>query len=146
MAKKHGMYGTSLTVRQIKSILKKTEALEKLRAEKDSMPPDRIVISYSDDDKKWMVTEHFTGKDKKNKSYSCKSKDFSELQEYVFQENFYGNVMMDLMEYLDGNLYSFDAGMFRVEHGLMNKAFSLEYVGHTERLTSEFNVNVFEEE
>ena len=141
MAKKT-VYGTSLTIRQIKSILKKTEKIEKMMADKESAPPDLIMISYSSDVGKWIVFEDYMSKKKVLRNRIVK--EIPVLQDYAFQANYYGQVLIDMMEHPEGNVYSFDSGLFRVEHGLMKKEFSLEFVQDGNDLNGEFNLIIYD--
>ena len=141
MAKKT-VYGTSLTIRQIKSILKKTEQLERRIADKESTPPDLIMISYYPDTEKWVVFEDYMSKKKKLQNRLVK--EISALQDYIFPSNYYGQVLLDLMACPEGNIYSFNIGMFRVENELMKKEFSLEFLRDGNDLNGEFNLIIYE--
>lgn len=139
-------FHTGLTIRQVKSILKKTEALERQRANQTDIPPDMIMISYSAEKGYFIVFEDFcSGTGKKRKFDHRKESEISSLQSYIFPANFYGQVLLDLMELPDetGNLFSFNAGMLRAETGLLRKEFSLEFEGN-ENPTSNFNIICYE--
>lgn len=139
MAKKT-VYGTSLNIRQIRSILNKTKALQVGYSENGSIPPEMIIISYSGGE--WTIHEDYTGK--KGKLEKRITKKVPALQDYVFHQAFLGQVLIDMMEYPDGNVFSFDGGMFKAEYGLIEKSFSLEYIGQEEKLKSLFDVLVYE--
>jgi len=141
MAKKT-VYGTSLTIRQIKSILKKTEQLERRIADKESAPPDLIMISYYPDTGKWIVFEDYMSKKKVLQKRIIK--EMAALQDYVFPSNYYGQVLLDLMACPEGNIYSFNTGLFRVENELMKKEFSLEFLHDGNDLNGEFNLIIYD--
>ena len=141
MAKKT-VYGTSLNIRQIRSILNKTKALQVGYSENGTIPPAMIIISYSGGE--WTIHEDYTGK--KGNLEKKITKKVPTLRDYVFHQAFLGQVLIDMMEYSDGNLFSFDGGMLKAEYGLIEKAFSLEYIGQDqeESLKSWFDVLVYE--
>lgn len=137
---KRTVFGTSLTIRQVKSLMRKVAEIEKRQADKETAPPDLIMISYTSG--KWVIFEDFMNKEKTFRKRETKEVD--SLQEYVFRENFHGQCLLDLMELPEGNVYSFNVGMLRAEHGLLKKEFSLEFLGHPHEMNGEFNLIVFE--
>lgn len=141
MAKKT-IYGTAMTIRQIKSILKKTEQIERRIADKESAPPDLIMISFSPTKGKWIVLEDYMCRKKVLQNRIVK--EITVLQDYIFPANYYGQVLLDMMEHPEGNVYSFNSGLFRVEHGLMKKEFSLKFVQDGNDLNGEFNLIIYD--
>ena len=141
MAKKTA-YGTGMTIRQIKSLLKKTEQIERRIADKESAPPNLIMISYSPDKGKWIVFEDYMSKKKVLQKRIIK--EIVVLQDYVFPSNYYGQVLLNMMEHPEGNIYSFNSGLFRVEYGLMKKEFSLEFLHDGNDLNGEFNLIIYD--
>ena len=137
-------FHTSLTIRQVKSILRKTEELEKRIAEYSNPAPDTIYISYDAEKNCFTVHEDFFTGTGKKKSFDHRStRGFSSLQAYIFPANFYGQCLLDLMELPDetGNIFAFNTGLLRAEHGLLKQEFSLEFIGHRNgTIISEFNI------
>lgn len=141
MAKKTA-YGTGMTIRQIRSLMRKTERMIKLTAEEGTAPPDMVMITYSAEGK-WIIHEDYM--DKKKILQRRITKETDSLQDYVFQRNFLGQVLLDCLEHPEGNLYSFNTGMFRAEYALVGKDFALDFVGHSEHLNGDFEIIIFED-
>ena len=141
MAKKTA-YGTGMTIRQIRSLMRKTERMIKLTAEEGAAPPDMVMITYSAEDK-WIIHEDYM--DKKRIFQRRVTQEVDSLQNYVFRRNFLGQCLLNLMEHPEGNLYSFNTGMFRAEHALVGKDFALNFLGQSEPLNADFEIIIFED-
>ena len=148
--KSKNAFHTGLTIRQVKTLLKKVENLERQLADQANLPPDMIMFSYSAEKKQFVVFEDFFCGTGKKKQFDHRSEyTISSLQDYIFPANFYGTALLDLMEFPDetGNIFSFNAGLLRAEYGLLKKEFSLEFAGHCENtLASDFDIICYESE
>ena len=148
--KSKNAFHTGLTIRQVKTLLKKVENLERQLADQANLPPDMIMFSYSAEKKQFIIFEDFFSGTGKKKQFDHRSeRTISSLQDYIFPANFYGTALFDLMEFPNetGNIFSFNAGLLRAEYGLLKKEFSLEFVGHCENtLASDFNIICYESE
>ena len=145
MAKKtKNAFHTGLTIRQVKTLLRKVENLERQLADQANQPPDMVYISYDAEKNRFTIHEDFFSGSGKKKAFDHRNtRELPSLQAYIFPANFYGQCLLDLMELPEetGNIFAFNTGLLRAEHGLLKQEFSLEFIGHCEgSINSEFNI------
>lgn len=150
MGKTKNTFYTALTIRRIKTILRKAEHMERQIANQENLPPEAVYIFYEAEKGCFTVHEDFfSGTGKKKKFDRRRTQEISSLQEYIFPRNFNGQCILDLMELPEetGNLFAFNVGLFRAEYGISKREFSLEFLEHCEgSISSEFNIITYRKE